>query len=226
MRLLIVGCEYSGTTALTNAICRWGESVFGGRVGLHDHFKIPHISHPPGLTDEEQAQFLALSPNMQEMFQRYHMEYHVGPPFYQDLDHILVGMQCDEAVYAPLYYGYGGKGEYGDRRRLARQIDRHIMEVAPDTVLVLVSASSEVIAKRMKEDPHQNAVLQEKDIELVLQRFEEEYWDSLIRRRFSIDTSTATVEESLNEFVSQITPLLTEADRVRMLAYRVVQTGA
>jgi len=63
----------------------------------------------------------------------------------------------------------------------------------------------------MKEDPHQNAVLQEKDIELVLQRFEEEYWDSLIRRRFSIDTSTATVEESLNEFVSQITPLLTEA---------------
>ena len=42
MKLLIVGCEYSGTTTLAHAIRDWFESITGTRIRLvHDHFKIP-----------------------------------------------------------------------------------------------------------------------------------------------------------------------------------------
>ena len=42
------------------------------------------------------------------MFQRYVIEYHLGTSFYEYPDHGLVGFHIEEAVYAPLYYGYGG----------------------------------------------------------------------------------------------------------------------
>ena len=123
MRLILVGCEYSGTTTLSEAISEWAKEVMGGGFRFHDHWKVPHVSHPPGLTAEEQEQFLALSPNLKEMFQRYHMEYHLSPSFYGDPHHNSVGFHIDEAVYAPLYYGYGGAGEYGDRVRTARRTE-------------------------------------------------------------------------------------------------------
>ena len=87
MRLILVGCEYSGTTTLAEAISEWAKEVMGGGFGFHDHWKIPHVSHPPGLTAEEQEQFMALSPNLKEMFQRYHIEYHLSPSFYGDPHH-------------------------------------------------------------------------------------------------------------------------------------------
>ena len=126
MRLILVGCEYSGTTTLAEAISEWAKEVMGGGFGFHDHWKIPHVSHPPGLTAEEQEQFMALSPNLKEMFQRYHIEYHLSPSFYGDPHHNSVGFHIDEAVYAPMYYGYGGSGEYGDRARSARRTEAHI----------------------------------------------------------------------------------------------------
>ena len=65
MRLILIGCEYAGTTTLANALVRWAEEAMGAFANVpdeykvHDHFKIPHISHPPGLSDEEQRQILA-----------------------------------------------------------------------------------------------------------------------------------------------------------------------
>ena len=129
------GCEYAGTTTLGLAISGWVENTLGADFGFHDHFKIPHVSHPPGdskeendkayadwsagkgpdptrmgLTTDEQELFLALTPNLQEMFQRYHLDYHLQPSFYAAPHHNVIGMHVEEAVYAPLYYGYGGPG--------------------------------------------------------------------------------------------------------------------
>jgi hypothetical protein len=218
MRLILNGCEYAGTTTLAGAISEWAMKVFGGQIVFHDHWKIPHVSHSAH-TDEENDQFLALSPHLQESFQRYHMEYHVASTFYGDDHHNMVGFHIDEAVYAPLYYGYGGEGEYSDRKQMARSVEAHIMEVAPDTVLVLVKASPKVIARRIKENPHDRALVKENDIERVLQRFEEENERTFIRRKFTLDTTSVSVEESLAEFVDKFEPHMTEADRLRILTH-------
>ena len=60
------------------------------------------------------------------MFQRYIIEYHLQPAFYADPDHNMAGFHIEEAVYAPLYYGYGGKGEYAERTTLARAAEKRL----------------------------------------------------------------------------------------------------
>ncbi len=248
MRLILVGCEYSGTTTLSYAISKWARKVIGGDFGFHDHWKVPHVSHPPGqsneendelytawlegrgedptvmgLSDEEQEQFLALSPKLKEGFQRYHMEYHVAEVFYEDRHHNNVGFHIDEAVYAPLYYGYGGAGEYADRHSYVRTVERTIQRHAPDTVLVLVKASADVIARRLKENPHKNGLVQETDIDHVLERFQQEFDGSSLRHKIVLDTSTATVGETLAEFVEKIEPHLTQDDRLSMMSRQLAK---
>ncbi len=166
---------------------------------------------------------LALSPKVKEMFQRYHVEYHLRESFYRDPDYFTVGLHFDESVYAPMYFGYGMEGVYGDRARFARDVEQRILAIAPDTLLVLVKAEPEVIARRMKGHPHQNGIVQEEDIELVLQRFEEEFEKSAILHKIAIDTSTATVKESLADFVRKIGPHLSQTDRLRILTHRALR---
>lgn len=245
MRLIIAGCEYSGTTTLSLALGQWvKENVEGGTFGLnqyHDHWKLPHISNfsPPkpdavasivdrvpdakygdytrtGLTDEEQAQIMALSPKLKEMVQRYHLQYHLHPSFYRADDHIMIGAHFDEGIIAPLYFDYGGDGQYAERRSSMRGYEEQILDIAPDTILVLVRASAVVIRQRMKDNPHMNGALQDNDVEHVLERFEEEYEASLLRHKVAIDTSEASVEVSLAEMIDKITPLLQEKDRRRI----------
>jgi shikimate kinase len=219
MKLILVGCEYAGKTTLAKEIVKWTDRTMGGARGFHDHFSIPSSE----LTAEDQEQFITLSPRLKEMFQRYVIEYHLQPAFYSDPDHNLVGFHIEEAVYAPLYYGYGRKGEYAERTGFARSIEKEIVARAPDTVLILLKASTGVIASRMRENPHPRPVVQEKDIEYVLQRFEEEYQSSLIRKRFVLDTTTATVSETLSQFVAQIEAHLTDTDRLRVLTHQALQ---
>ena len=251
MHLVLIGCEYSGTSTLALAISNWTKEAFGvGRFGFHDHWKIPHLNHPPaetpeesdaafqawaegrgedptmmGYDDEEQTLLLALTPKQKEAFQRYHMEYHVSPTFYSYDHHNLVGMHIDEAVYAGLYYGYGGDGEYADRKQYARHVEETMIERAPDTVLVLCKASPDVIRRRMNENSHPNAVVQEKDVDMVVARFEEEYELSRFGNKITVDTGTQSVEESLAEFVSKYEPFMTDADRVRMLVQSARKSG-
>ena len=251
MHVILTGCEYVGTTTLGWAISKWAAGVMGGHHWFHDHWKFPHVNHPAaddlaevdrlyeeweaekgpdpttiGLSPEERQQFLALSPQLKEMFQRYHMDYHVRPSFYKKMpDHNIVGMHVDEAIYGPLYYGYGGPGEYSDRARYVRYIEEIILELAPQTVSVLVKATPEVVRRRMKESPHEDGLVQDKDIEYVLQRFEEEHERSSIKNRFTIDTSTATVDESLAEFLEQYEPFITDKDKTRILAHKAKQRG-
>ena len=72
MRLILIGCEYAGTTTLANAINEWTQKTLGKEFSLiHDHFKLPDSKpHGPALTDAEVAQFQALSPRMTEVVQR------------------------------------------------------------------------------------------------------------------------------------------------------------
>ena len=222
MKLILAGCEYSGKTTLQLLISAWLQRVTGShRPFFHDHFTLPSGERPPINSQypvEIQEEVMALSPKLKEQFQRYVLEYHLGTSFYKYPDHGLVGFHIEEAVYAPLYYGYGGPGEYADRRVMARAIDAHIMEIAPETVLVLLKASPEVIARRMRENPRPKGPLLEKDIDFVLRRFEEEYASTLIRNRFALDTSEATIEDTFSEFVTNIQPHLTDEDRLRILS--------
>ncbi len=218
MRLILVGCEYAGKTTLSKEIVKWIDRTMGGARGFHDHFTIPDSEAP----EEVQEEILGLSPKLKESLQRYMIHYHLVPDFYGDPDHNLVGFHIEEAVYAPLYYGYGRKGEHSYRTRFARSVERNIMEVAPDTVLVLLKASPDVIARRMRENPHPRQVVKEADIEHVLERFDEEFGVTLIRRQFILDTSTATVDETLQEFVNKNELYLTDSDQRRILTHQAL----
>lgn len=221
MRLILVGCEYAGKTTLANEIVAWIGRTFGSSRTFHDHFSLPCNE----FSEEEQEQLAALSPRLKEMFQRYMMNYHFHDAFYGDPDHNLVGFHIEEAVYAPLYYGYGGKGDYAERSSLARAMEEEILNKAPDTVMVLLRARSEIIAKRMRENPHARQLIQEEDIDYVLQRFEEEYQTSLLRKKFALDTSDVAVEQTLAEFVEQIESRLSQADQLRLLAHHAWPQG-
>ena len=216
MRLIIIGCEYSGTTTLTDNIGAWVERTMGGTMGKHDHWKVPEVSHSAHTKEENEA-FLALSPSLQESFQRYHMEYHMSQSFYNAAHHVMVGFHIDEAVYAPKYYGYGGPDEYADRAWAARLHEAHILDVANDTVLVHLKASPEAIRERMKADPREYGLVKDEDVEYILQRFAEENKRSFLRQKIEIDNTDLTPEETLAKFVEEIQPHLSQADRARIL---------
>ena len=216
MRLILIGSEYAGKTTLANAITAWLKETTGGGRTFHDHFTIP----PSELPEAEQEEFMRMSPELQAMYQRYSNEYHLLPSFYADPDHMLVGFHIEEAVYAPLYYSYGDSDDFS---AAARAMEQRLLEQAPDTVLILQKASPEVIAKRMHETPHKHQVLQEKDIKHVLQRFEEEYEQSLLDRKFVLDSTSATVAETLAEFAARIDPFLSQSDRLRMMTHQALQ---
>ena len=78
MRILIVGCEYSGTTTLAKAVFKWGTEELNADFGLiHDHWKLPQVGgHTPideesFLSDQEQLELLDISPRILEQMQRH-----------------------------------------------------------------------------------------------------------------------------------------------------------
>lgn len=228
MRLILVGCEYSGTSTLAYRLREWIQTVIGGNVNLiHDHFKLPYTfvhmdnyTPVPEITGDEVKQFLALSPRIMDTVQRHNCVYHSKAMKGME-DKIIVGMHIDEMVYGPHYFNYGQAGTGGDRRAFGLGIERTILAEAPDTILVLVKASPEVIAKRMKANPHPHGVVKEKDIPLILGRFDEEFGHSIIRKKVVLDTSTATVEETVHDFVRKVEALMSDNDRRRILLRKV-----
>jgi hypothetical protein len=224
MRLIITGCEYSGTSTLAKNVAGWIEETLGppipqGMPPFHEHFALPDIGHGD-LTEEEYVQVNALSPKLKAMIQNHQIMYHLNDAFYTDHDNIMVGFHIEDAVYGPLYYDYGHDGS---RSTIGRNIENHIMEVARDTVLVLLKASPEAIAKRLKESPHPRGVLKEQDIEYVLARFDEEFAASTLRYRLTYDTTDMTPDETLAQFAKDIGPHLSESDRSRLLAHKALQ---
>lgn len=224
MRLVIAGCEYAGTTSIADAIDDWMAETMGARFSLiHDHYKVPHTSgHPDDTTPEERKQILALSPKLKEMTQRHSLYYHVQPGSFDGPDWLAIGLHIEDAVYGPLYFGYGADGKPHDRKVVAMQVEKAIMRFAPDTTLVHVKASPEVIARRMKAEPHEHELVKAADIKRVLGLFEEACARSTLRHKISIDTSKSTPAQAAAEFARKVEPYLTDTDRLRVLTRRAL----
>ena len=226
MRLIMIGAEYAGKTTLGQAISTWIVETMGAQVGtgFHDHFVVPNLAHPAPDNEAEAEQVLTLMPSLLEKFQRYMVTYHLFAPMYRDWpDLLMIDWYYADAVYAPLYYGYGGPGEYGDRSHMVRSYDREVLEAMPDMVLMLAHAAPEVIRQRMRDAPHPRGLVQDQDVERVLDGFREQFDSSLIGRRIDLDTSSATVDETLKEFVRQIEPHFTPDDHQRIVSHRALQ---
>ncbi len=231
MHLILIGCEWAGKRTLGVEISRWWTEQTGGEfhpppgIHFHDHYTLPHVVHARGHEGHKaisEGEILSLNPGLLEHFQRYQISYHFSRGFIEGPDHWNIDWYYADAVFGPLYWGFGGHGEYADRRVMARHYDEEVMHFMPDAVLVLVKASPEAIRQRMAEgkspypDRHAATLFNAEDAELVLGRFQEEFDNSLIRNRFTIDTTEATLEESLQEFIAKVDPYLTAEDRRRM----------
>ena len=218
MYLILIGCEYAGTTTLAHAVNDWSKRTLGTEFKLiHDHYKLPDTNpHGIALTAEEIEAFQRLSPRLTEVVQRHNLYYHAPWQSGSEDNFLGIGLYFEELVYAPRYYGYGRDGEPGDRRLISRVLEQRITRFRPDAVLILVQAAPDVIRKRMAEDPHPYPVVPDADVELIIQRFEEEYANSLIGHKFMLDTSNSTVEETLAEFAAKIQPYLTQSDLLRL----------
>ena len=227
MRVIITGCEYTGTSTLARNFVDWLYDRYGGRdrfpppFGLHDHFEIPDLIHAE-LNDAERDTMVALAPKLTEAFQRYNVLHHT--PTLQSATHpqpgimVLVGFHLAEAIYAQEYYGYGLEGELLDRRKFARRIDGEVMEFGPETVMAMLTASPDAIRHRMAADPHPYGVVKAGDVEAILSRFDEEYEASTIERKFRIDTTDLTPEQVREEFLVGFFSYVTDYDRRAFLS--------
>ncbi len=222
MRLIMVGCEYSGVRTLSQAILGWSMESMGAFLNLpeeyriHDHFRIPEIGHPPALSKEEHAQINNLTPRLKEMIQRWNVFYHI-PWAPNRNDVIFVGLYFEDNVYGPLYFDYiKNLGPDDPIMQTRNQFDKWFAENSPETVLVHVKCSPEQIRYRKKTNPHEEELLKDEDVEYVLERFEQEFGKSIIKNKIVLDTTNISVEESLDEFKIKIVPFLTENDKNRI----------
>jgi len=224
MRLLLAGCEYAGTTTVAHAIDDWMSENIGARFSLiHEHWKIPHTSgHPDNTSSEEQAWLLAATPTFKEMHQRHSLYYHTQVSTYNGGDGMVVGGHIDDAVYAPLYFGYGEKRYNFDRELVMHQVEKTIIHFTNDTVVVHITADTDVIKQRMKDDPHENGIVQSDDEDK--KRFEDLVDWSLQGNKISIDNSGALVD-TVVQFVAKMEPYFTDTDRSRILAHKVLSGG-
>ena len=172
-------------------------------------------------TEEDEEQIMGLRPSVLEQLQRHNIWRHLHPDMYvTEQDNLMIGFHYADAVYAPMYYGYGAPGSFADRSQRARAWDHHLMKIAPDTMLVLVSASPGDIRERMRRSPRRRGILQERDVEEVLAGFRREYDNSLVHRRLTLDTSDVPVEESIQQFLRLVRPHLSDRDLLRIAAHR------
>lgn len=214
---------------MAHAIDDWMSENMGTRVSLiHEHWKIPHTSgHPDNTTSEEQEWLLAATPKYKEMHQRHSLYYHTQVSTYTTHNGgngMVVGGHIDDAVYAPLYFGYGEKGHQFDRELVMHQVEKTILYFTNATVIVHITADTDVIKQRMKDDPHENGIVQADDVDKVKKRFAELVDWSLLGNKISIDNSSALVD-TMAQFVARMEPLFTDTDRSRILAHKVLSGG-
>ena len=238
MRLLIVGCEYAGKATLARAISHRLLAGTAGRTSLrpiqwHNHFVVPRLDghlivraagdrtiigkETADLnTAEDEAQIMALRPSVLEQLQRHSIWRHLHPDLFRGDDTFFINHYYADAVYAPLYYGYGQPGTFSDRIARARAWDTELLERAPDTVLVLVRATAAAIAARLRRAARPREIIREADIPHILDRFAAEYALSLIPRKLVLDTTTATADATFAQFLEDVRPHLSATDRRRL----------
>lgn len=220
MKLIITGSEYTGKTTLGKRVEAWIEETMGKPlIGFHDHFTFPDVAHEE-MSPEEYDQIRALSPRLKSMFQNHQILYHINSSFLYDHDNLLIGFHLENAIYGPLYYGYPDDGV---PETVSRVVESHIMQHAPDTIMVMLKASPDAIKSRMKDAPHPRGILQEADVDHVLQRFDEEFARSLIRYKLVIDTTTKTPNQTFAKFLTEVQPHLRQEDQMRILARKAIR---
>lgn len=203
MRVIVVGCEYSGVSTLIDGLMDWGHER-GIHHHLDDHFAIPDSQH---LSESDAQAMLALPPVLKERFQRFQLVYHVR--LLHRYEHILLGgFHIEEAIYGPLYY-YPGVNTAGIRQ--------YEPEMPADTILVHLHARPEVIESRLAGAPHPHTVIRRQDISHLLERFAAEYRASWIRHKFQIDTSELTPAALLETFLERSIPHLNQRDALTRL---------
>jgi hypothetical protein len=207
MRVIAIGCEYSGVTTLLEGILRWGRER-GLDHHLDDHFSIPDRQF---LSPADREAMRALPPVLKERFQRFQVVYHVR--LVRKYEHILLGgFHIEEAVYGPRYY------YPGIRIRPAREFEPEMPE---DTLLVLLTAQPEVLRRRMRQDPHDYPIVPESDVEEVQAQFEQEFGASWIQHKLRIDTSALAGDQLLHQFLAaSLTHLNTRDALTRMMEGR------
>ena len=236
MRLLLIGCEYAGKKTLAAGISRWMIRNMGVPYARwHDHFVVPHLdghtivrgddkTAAPGKekadlnTTADQEQILSLRPGVLEQLQRHMIWRHLHPDMYRDDDVLSINHYYADAVYAPIYHGYGKPGSFADRRQRARVWDVELMELAPDTVLVLVEADAQTIRRRMAASPPRKGPLRQEDVPLILQRFREEFDESLLHIKIGLHTTDSSPDQTLGRFLKDVEPYLSQVDRLRILS--------
>ena len=215
MNLIIVGCEYTGKTTLGNNIVKWTDNNIGKGRGFHDHFTIPNLE-----LGEEAADYLSKGPiQLKEMYQRFMIAHHLSRKFFEGPDQCMIGYHIEEAVYAPLYYGYGGidsgapmRSLQGQRSTMAREVEKELLKVAKNPVLVLLTATPETIYHRMASDPHEREIINKRDVPKLLDCFNSEFENSLLPKKFILDTTDSTAEETFADFMESYKPYITKDD--------------
>ncbi len=201
MRLVVIGCEYSGKSTLLEGLMEWGQKR-GIHHHLDDHFTIPDCQMLR--TEEERESMLAMPQVIKERFQRFQLAYHVY--LLHRYEHItLGGFHIEESVYGPRYY-------YPSIGRVAEHGRSWEASMPPETMLVLLTARPDVIAERMERAPHQYQVVPKEDIQAVLDEFQAEFGASWLRRKFRIDTSDLSPKGLLEAFLEASFSHLTEKD--------------
>ena len=225
MKLIIIGCEYTGTTTLSKNLFEWSQKNMTDEIpGVHDHWKIPDVwGHPLSksklkrMTAEEQEQVLNLSPRLLENMQRQSLYYHM--PRNVNNDHyIVVGHYIEEGIYAPIYFNYGIQdSDYVDRSVVMEAVEKEILRVCPEIVLVLLTASKETIEYRLQTKPHNPSVITKNDITQISKRFLEEFEKSSILNKIKIETSQKTEQETLDEFLEKHQEFMSDHDKLSIL---------
>ena len=102
-------------------------------------------------------------------------------------------------------------------------VEKEILRVCPEIVLVLVTASKETIEYRMQKDPHNPSVITKNDITQISKRFLEEFEKSSILNKIKIDTSQKTEQETLDEFLEKHQEFMSDHDKLSILLKQQVK---
>lgn len=203
MRLIFIGCEYTGKTTLQQALMEWGHER-GIHHHLDDHFSIPDCQMLK--TKEDQEIMNSLPQILKERYQRFQVSYHVH--LINKYEHILLGgFHIEEYIYGPRYY-------YPDIGRVAETPRAWEVLMPYDTILVYLTASPDIVEKRMAETPHDYPIIPREDIREILNAFQKEYAGSWIKRKFQIDTTDLTPKKLLQTFLDASTPHLDTRDHL------------
>ena len=208
MRSIFVGIEYAGKSTLIELLDRYyrHRSI---RTHGDDHFTIPDATLSPA----SRKTMVGLPDDMKERMQRMQIHYHIDIIKKYECP-LIAGWHIEEAVYSDMY-GDDPSSPYYKRYvyNFQRLYETQVLEGnIPDLVMFHVTASDEVIARRMSESPHEYPIVRQQDIPEVKRRFDEEVSKSLFThggRTVVIDTTEKTPEESFDEVLLKSDPLVT-----------------